>query len=273
MIVLSDLKALIQDDNHDVDIIAEQLFKIPRFLYLYRKAFKYYRCSTLEHRHRTYEQEYRHTLKEECFGTGAQSPEGPGISFSPYVCTSASRRGRFRPLRSLTRKNGTELTVQTIECKQANCKWQELHAHSKNSTRTPHAVRTHIPQVGYSFSYFDKMCERESTVRQHGTAARHGSTAKTITMKRTNYLVLCLDVLAHVCVVSTEILDEAPCVGRGPRPVFGPALSTRAYRMLFAGLVPANDLGIQAYEYSFYCRVCRMVSRSIFVPKFAHDFL
>ena len=45
-----------------------------------------------------------------------------------------------------------------------------------------------------------------------------------------------------------------------PRPVFPPALSGRAYCMLCAGFVHANDLGIQAYGYSFYCRVGGVVS-------------
>ena len=86
---------------------------------------------------------------------------------------SASRRRRFRPLRSLTTKeSGTEQTVQTIiRCKQAICKCQELHGPSRKTTRLPHAVRTYIPQVGYLFSSFDMLYVRKKEKAKHGTAA------------------------------------------------------------------------------------------------------
>ena len=87
-----------------------------------------------------------------------------GRTYKRFVC------GRFRPLRSLTRKNGTEQTVQTNRCKQAICKCQELHAPSRKMTRTPHAIRTYIPQVGYLFSSFDMLYVRK---RKHSTTQQH----------------------------------------------------------------------------------------------------
>ena len=72
--------------------------------------------------------------------------------------------------RSRGKKNGTEHTVQSIRCKQAICKCQELHAPSRKSTRTPHAVRAYIPQVGYLFSSFDVLYVRK---RKHGTEQQH----------------------------------------------------------------------------------------------------
>ena len=48
-----------------------------------------------------------------------------------------------------------------------------------------------------------------------------------------------------------EVLDwmRPPAPGRGSRLVFPPALSKVANHKLCAGLVPVNDLGIQAQEY------------------------
>ena len=48
-----------------------------------------------------------------------------------------------------------------------------------------------------------------------------------------------------------EVLDRMrpPAPGRRSRLVFLPALRSLAYHVLCAGLVPVNDLGIQAQEY------------------------
>ena len=51
----------------------------------------------------------------------------------------ASRSGRFRPLRLLTRSNRMGQTVETITCSLATCKCQELHAPSRKITQMPHA--------------------------------------------------------------------------------------------------------------------------------------
>ena len=53
----------------------------------------------------------------------------------------------------------------------AICKCQELHAPFRKTTRTPHALRAYIPQVGtYFLLLICFMYERESTARQSSTA-------------------------------------------------------------------------------------------------------
>ena len=88
-----------------------------------------------------------------------------GRTYKRFVC------GRFRPLRSLTRKNGTEQTVQTSRCKHAIRKCQELHAPSRKTTRTP-------PACTYVHTYFLlSICTKK---RKHRTAQHriHNENAK-----------------------------------------------------------------------------------------------
>ena len=88
--------------------------------------------------------------------------------------TSASRRGRFRPLRLLTRKkNGTKQTVQTIRGTQAVCKCQELHAPSRigPERRMPY-VRTYMSQVLVGYIFFFR-CMLFVRTRKRSTAEQH----------------------------------------------------------------------------------------------------
>ena len=105
-------------------------------------------------------------------------------------------------------ENGTRQQTVQILCNQAIRKCLELHALLRKTTRTPHAVRTYIPQAGHLFSSLDTCSYAVCTIYkpQHGS-----STAKTMKMKPKFSERKKIPVLSHVinfCLVGTAYIGQ-----------------------------------------------------------------